>query len=92
MRDYFKSAIGFYYKDLAEKGCDDPVKVIIADFVNTVKITKEQEGFIYTMTKEDSKLLDNILILIAKMKIDKKYDGKNLDVIEKGLLHLKGGK
>lgn len=90
MKDYFKSAIAFYYKDLLEKGCDDPVKVIIADFINTVKITKEQQEFIHRMSEKEVKMLDNLLVLIAKMKIDEKYDSKSFDLVEKGLKHLKG--
>lgn len=89
MKDYFKNSIAFYYKHLLEEGCDDPVKIMIADFVNTVKVTKEQEKYISNMTEQEFKMIDNILILIKKMKSDNKYDEKSLDLIEKGLSSLK---
>ena len=92
MEEYFKNAVAFYYKDLVDKGCDDPMQVIIASFVNTVRITKEQQDFIMKMTNKDVRMIDNIIVLISKMKKDKKYNERNLDLIEKGLSHLKNGK
>ena len=89
MKDYFKNAIAFYYKHLLEEGYEDPIKVMISDFVNTVKITEEQERYINSMTKQEFKMIENILILIKKMKQDNKYDEKSLDLIEKGLSSLK---
>lgn len=89
MVNYFKNAIVFYYKFLLEDGCEDPVKVMVSDFVNTVKITEEQERYINSMTKQEFKMIENILILIKKMKQDNKYDEKSLDLIEKGLSSLK---
>lgn len=89
MQNYFKNSIAFYYKHLLEKGCEDPVKIMISDFVNTVKITKEQMEYINKMTEQEFKMIDNILILIQKMKNDNKYDEKSLDLIEKGLANLK---
>lgn len=89
MENHFKNSIVFYYKHLLEKGYEDPVKVIIGDFINTVKITKEQEEYINKMTDQDFKMIENILILIKKMKSDNKYDENALNLIEKGLSNLK---
>ena len=41
------------------------------------------------MSEQEFKMIDNILILIQKMKNDNKYDEKSLDLIEKGLASLK---
>lgn len=90
MEEYFKNALIFYYKDLVQKGYSDPVKIIIGDFVRTITITKEQQDYISKMTELDSKMIDNLLILITKMKYDKDYDEKSLDLLEKSLVHLKG--
>lgn len=90
MKDYFENSLIFYYKDLVQKGCSDPVKIIIGDFVRTITITKEQQEYINKMTELDSKMIDNLLILISKMKNDEKYDNKSLDLLENGLKHLKG--
>ena len=89
MKDYFENSLIFYYKELVEKGCSDPVKIIIGDFVRTITITKEQQDYINKMTELDGKMISNLLILIAKMKSDKEYDEKSLDLLEKSLIHLK---
>lgn len=90
MKDYFENSLIFYYKELVEKGCSDPVKIIIGDFVRTITITKEQQDYINKMTELDGKMISNLLILILKMKDDKEYNEKSLDLLEKGLRHLKG--
>lgn len=90
MKDYFENALIFYYKDLVEKGFDDPVKIIIGDFVRTIVITKEQQEYINKMTELDSRMIDNLLVLILKMKNDEKYDSKSIELLENGLKHLKG--
>lgn len=90
MKDYFKNSLIFYYKDLVNKGFDDPVKIIIGDFVNTITITNEQQEYISKMTEQDKKMIDNLLILILKMKNDKEYDNKSLELLENWLRYLKG--
>lgn len=91
MESYFKNAIVFYYKYLLEQGVDDPIRVIIGDFISTVKITKEQQEYIKNMSDKEFKMIENIIILISKMKLDKKYDEKSLDLIQQGLSNLKRG-
>lgn len=88
MKDYFKSAIAYYFKYLAGEGYSDPTQVIIYDFTETIRITKEQQNFI--MKSFDIKQNDiyNLLILIEKMKLDKKIDEESLDLIADYIKHL----
>ena len=89
MQDYFKSAIAYYFKYLVDNGYNDPVKVIISDFLDTIKITKEQRDYILKENSIDDKdNINNMLVLIRKMKADNKIDVDSLDLIENGLKHL----
>lgn len=89
MKDYFKNSIVFYYRHLSEQGARDPIKVMIGDFLETVKVTENQKEFLEKQIKSDN-LIDNILILIAKMKRDKEYDEDTMELIEKSIMNLKG--
>ena len=88
MKDYFKSAIAYYFKYLVGEGYSDPVQVIIYDFLETIKITKEQQDFIINSFDINKKDIFNLLILIEKMKSDKKIDEESLDLIADYIKHL----
>lgn len=88
MEDYFKDAIVYYYKYLIKEGYSDPVRIIISNFLEAVKITKEQEEYIKDKTNVDIKTINNLLILIKKMKADNKIDIQSLDLIESYLMKL----
>ena len=88
MKDYFKDAIVYYFKHLAEEGYKDPVRIIISDFLETIKITKEQEEYIRKETGVKKNDIDNLLILIKKMKVDKEIDIQSLNLIENYLKKL----
>lgn len=88
MKDYFKSAIAYYFKWLCERGYNDPVKVIISDFLDTVKITEEQKKYIVNATHTKQNNIDSMIILIKKMRSDGEIDNEALDLIEEGLRHL----
>lgn len=88
MKDYFKSAVAYYFKYLIGDGYSDPVQVIIYDFLETIKVTKEQQNFImntFNIRKND---IFNLLILIEKMKVDKKIDEESLNLIADYIKHL----
>lgn len=85
MDDYFKSAVVYYFKYLVEHGYNDPVKVIINDFLDTIKITDEQKKFIYNNNKVESNTVDNMMVLIKKMRISNEIDQEALKLIEDGL-------
>lgn len=89
LKSHFQSAIVYYYKQLAESGYDDPVRVIIADFIDTVKVTDKQKDFMLASTSQDKKILDDIIVILRKMKSDEELDIKALDLAEKGLMHLR---
>ena len=82
MKDYFKDAVAYYFKWLAGEGYSDPARVIIADFLDTIKVTKEQKDYINNSIPANKKDIDNLLILIKKMKMDNKIDTESLDLIE----------
>lgn len=82
MKEYFKDAIAYYFKWLSGEGYSDPVKIIISDFLDTIKITKEQKEYIQNKAGVKSDDIDNLLILIKKMKMDNKVDMQSLDLIE----------
>ena len=88
MKDYFKSAVAYYFKYLAEEGYNDPVQVIIYDFLETIKITKEQQDYIMKAFNFEKGDIYNLLILIEKMKSDKKVDIESLDLIANYIKHL----
>ncbi len=88
MRDYFKSAVAYYFKYLAGEGYTDPVQVIIYDFLETIKITKEQQEFMMNTFDIKKKDIFNLLILIQKMKADKEIDEESLDLIADYIKHL----
>jgi len=88
MKDYFKSAIAYYFKYLVGEGYSDPVQVIIYDFLETIKITKEQQKFIMKTFNIKENDVFNLLILIEKMKSDKKIDEEYLDLIADYIKHL----
>lgn len=88
MENYFKSSISYYFKWLVDNGYNDPMKVIISDFLNTVKITDEQREYIASQTKIEKNNIDNILILLKKMKVEKKIDVEAINLIEKELKKL----
>jgi hypothetical protein len=88
MKDYFKSAIAYYFKWLCERGYSDPVKVIISDFLETVKITDEQKKYLVDKTNIKSNNVDSMIILIKKMRADGEIDSEALDLIEEGLRRL----
>jgi hypothetical protein len=88
MKDYFKSAVAYYFKYLVGEGCNDPVQVIIYDFLETIKITKEQQDFMINSFDINKKDIFNLLILIEKMKSDKKIDEDSLDLIADYIKHL----
>ena len=82
MKEYFKDAIVYYYRFLVKEGYKDPVRVLISDFLETVKVTDEQEKYMKKEAGVNSKDIDNLLILIKKMKADKEIDIQSLDLIE----------
>jgi len=88
MKDYFKSTVAYYFKYLVGEGYNDPVQVIIYDFLETIKITKEQQDFIINSFDINKKDIFNLLILIEKMKSDKKIDEESLDLIADYIKHL----
>lgn len=88
MKDYFKSAVAYYFKYLAGEGYSDPTQVIIYDFLETIKITKEQQNFIMKTFNIRENDIFNLLILIKKMKLDKKIDDESLDLIADYIKHL----
>ena len=88
MKDYFKSAIAYYFKWLCERGYNDPVKVIISDFLDTIKITSEQKKYIEDSASIKKTNVDSMIILIKKMKVDGEIDLESLNLIEEGLKHL----
>ncbi|AGF59645.1 MULTISPECIES: hypothetical protein [Clostridium] len=88
MKDYFKSAVAYYFKYLVGEGYNDPVQVIIYDFLETIKITKEQQDFMINSFDINKKDIFNLLILIEKMKSDKKIDEESLDLIADYIKHL----
>lgn len=88
MKDYFKSAIAYYFKWLCEQGYADPVKVIISDFLSTIKITDEQKKYIVKTTNTKSNSVDSMIVLIKKMREDGEIDHESLNLIEDGLRHL----
>ena len=88
MKDYFKSAIAYYFKWLCEQGYSDPVKVIITDFLDTVKITEEQKKYIVNKTGVKDNSIDSMIILIKKMQADGEIDKEALQLIEDGLRRL----
>ena len=89
MEEYFKSAIAYYFKYLIDNGYNDPVAVIISDFTDTIKITDEQREYILNKNKvTNNDTINNMIILIDKMKADGKIDVDSLNLIKKGLKHL----
>lgn len=89
MDEYFKSAIAYYFKYLIDNGYNDPVAVIISDFIDTIKITDEQREYILNKNKvTNNDTINNMIILIDKMKADGKIDVDSLNLIRKGLKHL----
>lgn len=89
MEEYFKSAIAYYFKYLIDNGYNDPVAVIISDFIDTIKITDEQREYILNKNKvTNNDTINNMIILIDKMKADGKIDVDSLNLIKKGLKHL----
>lgn len=88
MKDYFKSAVAYYFKHLIGEGYSDPVQVIIYDFLETIKITKEQQNYIMKTFNIEENDIFNLLILIKKMKSDKKIDEESLDLIADYIKHL----
>lgn len=88
MKDYFKSAVAYYFKYLAGEGYNDPARIIIYDFLETIKITKEQQNFIMKTFNIRENDVYNLLILIEKMKVDKKVDEESLDLIADYIKHL----
>lgn len=89
MEEYFKSAIAYYFKYLIDNGYNDPVAVIISDFTDTIKITDEQREYILNKNKvTNNDTINNMIILIDKMKADGKIDVDSLNLIRKGLKHL----
>lgn len=88
MKEYFKSAVAYYFKYLAGEGYNDPVQVIIYDFLETIKITKEQQDYMMKSFNIEKGDIYNLLILIDKMKSDKKVDDESLDLIADYIKHL----
>ena len=88
MDDYFKSAIVYYFKYLVDNGFNDPMKVIITDFLDTVKITEDQKKYIYDNTGIKSNGIDNMIILIKNMRMQNEIDQESLKLIEDGLKRL----
>lgn len=88
MKDYFKSAVAYYFKHLVGEGYSDPVRIIIYDFLETIKVTKEQQNFMMKTFNIKENDMYNLLILIKKMKADKKIDEESLDLIADYIRHL----
>lgn len=89
MKDFFKSSIAYYFKYLVDNGYNDPVKVIISDFINTIKITQEQKEYILNKNSvKNNDTINNMIILIEKMKSDGEIDVDSLNLIQEGLKHL----
>ena len=59
MEDYFKSAIAYYFKYLVDNGYNDPIKVIVSDFLDTVKMTDDQREYIKSNTKDKIEVVDD---------------------------------
>lgn len=88
MRDYFKNSIVYYYSHLKNEGCDDPVRVIISDFLETIKITDKQKEFIENNINTNKSDLKNIEVLLTKMNIKNSYDDKIIALIIKKINHI----
>lgn len=88
MDDYFKSAIVYYFKYLVDNNFNDPIKVIITDFLDTVKITEEQKKYIYENTGIKNNGIDSMLVLIKRMRMQNEIDQESLKLIEDGLKRL----
>lgn len=88
MKEYFKDAVVYYFKWLAGEGYNDPVRVIISDFLDAIKVTKEQDDYIKKTANINKNDIDNLLILIKKMKMDNKIDTESLNLIEDYLKRL----
>lgn len=89
LKPYFQSAIVYYYKNLAENGCDDPARIVIADFLSTIKITDKQKEFVLASTSNDKKILNDIITILENMRKSNKLDLKALELAENGLKHLR---
>lgn len=82
MEDYFKSAIAYYFKYLVDNGYNDPIKVIVSDFLDTVKMTDDQREYIKSNTKIEENTIDNIITLLRMMKTTGKVDNDAINLIE----------
>lgn len=82
MEDYFKSAIAYYFKYLVDNGYNDPIKVIVSDFLDTVKMTDDQREYIKSNTKIEENTIDNIITLLRMMKTTGKVDNEAINLIE----------
>lgn len=90
VKDYFKSSLIYYYQDLIKKGNSDPLRVVIADLLDTIDVSDNQKDYLKKYTNNDKKDIDNIIILLNKMDITNKVDHKALKIIINKLEHLKG--
>lgn len=89
MKSHFRSTIVYYFQHLVKEGHRDPSRVIVADLLETIELTKEQQDYVLRMTDEDKKIIDDVLILVRKMRKDKQLDMKALEVIEHSLKHIR---
>lgn len=91
MKEYFNSAIVYYLRHLSQNGCLDPVREIVSDFTEYMKnnISKEQLKYIEdNCILDNKKTLEDILILVKTMRVNKRYDEQSLKLIEEGLKSL----
>lgn len=96
MKEYFNSSINYYLRHLSNEGCLDPVREIVTDFTKHLSehISNEQKKYIEEntinklKTTKDKRIIEDVLILIRSIKVDKKVDEKTLNLIEEGLKSL----
>ena len=83
MKDYFKDSIIYYYNQLLREGCDDPLRVVISDLLDTIDVPKEQEKYLLEISSNHKKDLENIILILKKMKLENKIDGQAINLIIK---------
>lgn len=96
MKEYFNSSIQYYLRHLSNEGCLDPIREIVTDFTKHLSnhISDEQKKYIEDntinkiKTTKDRRIIEDVLVLIKTIKIDKKVDEKTLTLIEEGLRSL----
>lgn len=88
MKNTFKNSIIYYYKYLLSVGCNDPLKVIISEFLETIDLPDIQRDHILSITGKNKELLDNVHTIIKGAKKKNNLSKSDIDVIEKTLSYI----